>query len=309
MRRRSLHWNKLKLIAVSMTLSALGQNLAWGSPYAGASQRGESRILTAIEMLQHVPSGRALLAQAVRAWKLSSAQELTQVLHPGAASRTDAVLTRHYSPSSGTEIREREVTIYVREDQSLDNMVLDIAHEMVHATSRPAYDPYDPELTVGRYIKTAIEGEGGEVSAVLVECQVALELSRNFGMNPHRCRGYLSGDQRQVDARRIKADFYRVGKWDGEIKKTLGSEATLFPELSTESPRLFSSTGNAPYPAALLHEFQALTQIACENSKRRVSSVSDGPRRKLASVDSGDSQSAEDNAEVKTIQFLQRRCQ
>jgi hypothetical protein len=244
-----------------------------------------------------VPTGRALITRAEKAWKLNSSEALLKVVKPGPASRTDAVLTRHYNPSSGEEVREREITIYVRQDQSLDNIILDIAHEMVHATSRPVSDPYDPELTAGRYIKNSIEGEGGEVQAVTTECQVALELSNQFGITTRRCRGYFGAGSQKVDAKKIRDDFYRVGKWGNDLAKTLGTEIKLFPQLSSDAPKLYSSTGNAPYPTALLREFQQLTQIACENSKRRADSLRG---RSLASAnDAGDA----------TFRFLERRCQ
>lgn len=264
---------------------------------SGPVADSSSRIHTAINLLMRVPSGRALITHALKAWKMDSSESLLKVVKAGPASRTDAVLTRHYNPSSGEEVREREITIYVRQDQSLDNVVLDIAHEMVHATSRPGWDPYDPELTAGRYIKNSIEGEGGEVQAVTTECQVASELSTYYGFATRRCRGYIGGNSNHVDVEKIRADFYRVGKWGGDLAKVLGTEIKLFPKLSSDAPKLYSSTGNAPYPAALLREFQQLTQIACENSKRRADSLRG---RSLASTnDAGDA----------TFRFLERRCQ
>jgi hypothetical protein len=252
----------------------------------------DSRIHQAIEILLRVPTGRALIATAQKAWKIATPHDLTRYLKPGTTSRTDAVLTRHYNSETGLETREREVTVYVRQEQSLDNIVLDMAHEMVHATSRPAWDPYDPDLTAVHYIKNAIEGLGGEVQAVQTECQVALELSTQYGMSMRRCKGYLDKDN-EINAEKIRADFYRVGKWQPDLAESLGSDIKLLP-ISEDSPKLYSSTGNAPYPAALLQEFQTLTQIACENTRKRVESLKG---RSLAST--GDL----------TSEFIQRRCQ
>lgn len=291
----SRRWALLTFI-LAVLITAIGQ-----IPESAASSsdvaKQEQKIHSAIELLSKVPTGRVLLVKALKAWKLDSTYDLIQVLRPGETSRTDAVLTRHFSPSTGTETREREVTVYVKTGQSLENMVLDIAHEMVHATSRPVLDPYDPELTAGKYIKNAIEGEGGEIAAVESECQIGLELSKKIPLNLKRCSNYFS-DSREIDPARIKSDFYRVGKWENQVSKTLGGEMDLFPQMSSESPRLYSSTGNAPYPAALIQEFRSLTQIACENSKRRLDSVSG---RSLASADS--------NQMERTSEFLERRCQ
>jgi hypothetical protein len=227
-------------------------------------------------VLSHIPSGKQLLAKAQRFWGLRKPQDVVQKLKWGSASKTDAVLTRHFNPRTGQESRERQVTIFVRKAQSLDDLVLDIAHELVHATVRPAWDPYDPELTAGRYIWAAIEGEGGEVRAVAFECQVGFEVHERFGaagQASDRCKAYLRGNDnaQALNFDLIRKDFYRVGHWGSELTEKLGAERALFPLLSRETPRLYSSTGNAPYPVALYQEFEEITEIACENSRKRAS--------------------------------------
>src|SRR5262245_58825726 len=70
----------------------------------------DRRIQNAIEVLAHIPTGKRLLIQAQTFWKLSRTQDLVQNLKWGAASKTDAVLTRHFNPKTGQESRERQVT-------------------------------------------------------------------------------------------------------------------------------------------------------------------------------------------------------
>ena len=243
-----------------ITLSILNVSTAFAGEEKG------NRIVKAVEILARSAQGQLLIQRALKAWNLATVSEVVGVLKWGDASRTDAVLTRHYNPATGLESRERQVTVYLREKQSLQNLVLDIAHELVHATSRPAWDPYDPELTAGKYVWTAIEGPGGEVEAVVAECQVGIELA-DYGVSAERCEQYLSGNR--IDAQKVRRDFYRVGKWNHEITERLGGELKMFPLVSQEAPKLYSSTGNAPYPAALLHEYDEITQIACENSRKR----------------------------------------
>jgi hypothetical protein len=262
--------------------------------FDGFEREKPSRIQMAIEILERTPSGKEMIGKSLTAWKLGTANELLKVVKSGEVSRTDAVLTRHYDPETGAESRDREVTIYINDNQSLVNMILDLAHEMVHATSRPSWDPYDPKLTPGRYIQAAIDGEGGEVQAVAEECRVALELSKNYQVSTHRCQSYLNPKSQKVEIEPIRRDFYRVGKWHDALTKTLGTETRLLPALSKDSPELYSSTGNAPYPVALLKEYEALTQIACENSRHRASSGSN-PNRSPAQED-------------QTALFLERRC-
>jgi hypothetical protein len=273
-RRFAQHWLPLVVPAL----------LLMGGPVASSkdSDMRAGRLQKALEILSHVPTGRELLGKAQHFWNLSRPQEVRSVLKWGLASKTDAVLTRHFNPRTGQESRERQVTIYLREDQSLDDLVLDIAHELVHATSRPGWDPYDPNLTPGRYIQSAIEGEGGEVQAVAAECRVGFEIHERFGAagaSGERCRSYVKGDTDAesvvMDPELIRRDFYRVGRWTAELTRKLGAERSLFPLMSQEAPKLYSSTGNAPYPVALYREFEEITQIACENSRRRVEAAPD----------------------------------
>jgi hypothetical protein len=170
--------------------------------------------------------------------------------------------------------------------------VLDIAHELVHATTRPIWDPYDPKLTPGRYIHATIEGEGGEVEAVVAECQVGLELAHRFGASARRCRSYRGTGSTRINTERVKRDFYRVGKWNAELTKKLGEEMPLFPLLSSRTPKLYSSTGHAPYPVALLQEFEQITRIACENTRKRTAAVKEQGRTPASSA----------------LEFLSSRC-
>lgn len=243
----------------------------WGAASA-AEATTRDRLLIALDILAHVPAGRELLGRAQRYWDIPRPEGLRKVLRWGKASKTDAMLTRHFNPVTGAETRERQVTVYLREDQRLEDIVLDLAHELVHATSRPSWDPYDPQLTAGKYIWAAIEGEGGEVDAVESECRVGFEILERYGAaspSSRRCRGYVGGGER-LSRDLIRRDFYRVGKWSAEIQARLGGERDLFPLLNPDSPRLYSSTGNAPYPVALYREYEEITQIACENTRKRV---------------------------------------
>ncbi len=276
--------------------------------------RGESseretyrRVSDSLEVLMRSPTGRALLERSRKQWKFDSYRELVSIFRWGAVSRTDAVLTRHFDPKSGTEERDRRITIYLKRDQALADLVMDMAHEMTHATARPSWDPYDPELTPARYIWTSIEGPGGEADAVYEECQVGLELSARFGMPAMRCSRYVTTvSENQVDRKKILADFYRVGRWSSELRDLLGGEGSRFPLLSAEKPQLFSSTGHAPYPIALLREFEEISEIACANSKKRLSALNaqSAPARAPAS----DSHRTAQQSEQSLSDFLARRC-
>jgi hypothetical protein len=234
-----------------------------------SSTPGQERVRQALGVLTRLPSGRRLIERLEKKLQAGNSIELMKWIQPGAVSKTDAVLTRHFNPISGEEIRERKIMIYLRTDQPLNDLVLDLAHEMTHASEGTQWDPYDPTLTPGRYIQNSIDGVGGEVDALTQECQVGVELNALYGIPASRCLRYTKG-QAVVVRDRIRRDFYRVGRWYSDLKRRLGSESRKLPLLSRENPQLYSSTGQTPYPVALLAEFRELNDAACANSRKRL---------------------------------------
>jgi hypothetical protein len=258
---------RFSLAALSACL-ALFMTSATGESLSSNSEDSERVTLEEVlQLLEKSSTGRAMLQKALRAWGLKERGDVLSRLKWGTASRTDAVLIRHYDSETGKEARERKVTIYLRQNQPRADLMLDLAHELVHATAKPSWDPYDPKLTAGAYIRAAIEGEGGEVDAVRVECEVSNEIFGEKSDSPSaaRCRKYAFSNPVEM----IRKDFYRVGSWKKKLQSNLGAEKKLFPLLSEEHPALYSSTGGTPYPVALYEEYRQMTAVACENTKRR----------------------------------------
>jgi len=221
----------------------------------------------------------------------------------GDSSRTDAVLTRHYDPETGEEVREREVTIYLRRHAAVEDVALDLAHELVHAAQQPTWDPYDPDLTPVRFIRLSIEAAGGEADAVQAECQVAAELGDAVATSGERCGRYAAGAREG-----IVREFYRVGAWKRVLDRALGATAGELADLSGEEPLLLSSTGRAPYPVALLREYEALTEAACRNSRKRLVSSSSA-RSAQTRGPAGDGAGRDlDEPSQRAAVFLSRRC-
>ena len=305
----------LSFTLVAISVLPLGRGLIASSFGAEAASQAmpeaweSAKLKSALDLLTRVPTGQELVSRAMKLWGIYSpakTEEIGRHFQWGSASKTDAVLIRHYDPQTGEESRERQITVYLRMEQPLDDLVLDLAHELVHATSRPVWDPYDPTLTAGRYIQTAIEGEGGEVAAVRTECQVREEFSKRHLLSRpsanDRCKNYLGKNP----ADRIRRDFYRVGKWEKELLAKLVGEATTLPALSAERPALYSSTGGAPYPVALFEEYRQITSAACENSKKRAASFDIG---KSGAGDRGPASDSYSEAQRATLNFISRRCE
>lgn len=138
-------------------LGAAGLCLALltSQPLASAEtlpKQSQERLQGVVRILGKAASGKKLLEQAQAFWNLKDAREVVRFLRWDSASRTDAVLIRHFDPRTGIEDRERKVTVYLRSNQKLEEVVMDLAHELSHAVAKPVWDPYDPELSAGDYL-------------------------------------------------------------------------------------------------------------------------------------------------------------
>lgn len=227
----------------------------------------------AIALLRSTETGARVFENARESLGFSKEDEIFSALEWGPVSKTDATLTRAFNPLTGLENRSRSILISIRLEQPMGEIVLDLVHELVHAGSRPIWDPYDPELTPTRYITISIEGPGGEIDALEAECRVAYDLETRIGHKIKRCERYRVPGSQGVDRERMTTDFYKVGHWITLLTSELG-DSELLPSLLSEKPELFSSTGNAPYPVALYEEFLEMTRAACRNTERRLATVS-----------------------------------
>lgn len=255
-------WIRVCVVIITLMLPSIAQSEA------------QDRLVSLLSTLNHLEVGQGLLNGAKKNWGLKKLSEMagTQVQW-GSVSRTDTLLTRHFNPKTGKEVRKREITIFLKENQPDTEALLDLVHELVHMTSRPSFDPYDPSLTPSQYVKVSIEGKGGEVDAVMTECMAEEELRLKFHYPQKRCQSYSRKILLEEMREQIRKDFYKTGKWYSYVVEKLGKDKDQLDVLSAEVPQFYSSTGRAPYPVALYHEFEELTESACENTVRRIQSL------------------------------------
>lgn len=295
---------------------------AWGAT------KDDQALGQVLLLLSKTESGRDLLVRAHRSFRIPLAEDgslprLDQdswksVVIWDHVSRTDAVLTRHFDSTTGEELRERQVSIHLKRGQSFSDLFFDLSHELTHAVAGPNWDPYDPNLTASRYVISALESPGGEIDAIYAECRLAFEVLQipgntgdEWSAHGVRCSRYLKkGSLAVIDREKIKSEFYRVGRWYSDLSSELGDEKGSLPLLSSDSPKLYSSTGGAPYPVALVREYQEINVAACANSKRRLTSVTDAVRRPAGEAASSEEYSSAVNEQIrgKTEAFLRLRC-
>jgi hypothetical protein len=247
------------LLAISLSfflsLSALGAEAepAWRSAWNGLPEL--------IPLLGSVPEGQKILSEA----RAKDPDFLAKV-HRGEVSFTESTFARSYSLLDGKEQIELKHEITISKKLSLSDAVVDLAHELVHFTEKEMLDPYKPGFELKQFVKRGIEGQGGELSALKRECEVAWALKRKFeGFPSHRlCAPYQSAGGGFDEAKALR-DYYALGRWFG------GASAELKAELPVTSGKVVftSSYAGKPYPVALAEEFVATREVACANNRRK----------------------------------------
>jgi len=185
----------------------------------------------------------------------------------GEASFTESTFSRSYSLIDGKEQISLHHEVTLNRELILADAVVDLAHELVHFTEKGMLDPYLPGFELSQFIRNGIEGEGGELKALSVECKVAWSLEKKYkGFPQHNlCEKYRSAGNafRREEARR---DYYALGSWFGRAWPGLKE---VIPELSSHATVFTSSYAGKPYPIALAEEFAMTRKAACVNNRRK----------------------------------------
>ena len=226
-------------------------------------------------ILRQVPSGRAVLKAAEK-----KDPDFLSRLKLGSASYTESTFSRTYSLIDGKEQIGLRHEITLNQGLALSDAVVDLAHELVHFTEKGMLDPYRPGFELSQFIRNGIEGDGGELSALAVECQVAWALEAKFENFPRHalCERYRQSGNvfHRAAARR---DYYATGTW---YRRSSDELRSAIPELSERKVVFTSSYAGKPYPLALAEEFGMTRRTACLNNRRKfrlIASQSESGRR------------------------------
>ncbi len=215
-----------------------------------------------VNLLKTVPEGLDVLRRAERKDPL-----FAERIKLGEASFTESTFSRTYSLIDGKQQISLRHEVTLNRRLSLANAVVDLAHELVHFTEKGMLDPYRPGFELSQFIRNGIEGEGGELRALAVECKVAWSLERAYlGFPQHRlCERYREPGN-AFGASMAKRDYYALGAWFERSGARLQRE---IPEISANATVFTSSYAAKPYPVALAEEFAMTRRAACENNQRK----------------------------------------
>lgn len=231
-------------------------------------------IRTVIRHIQKSKTGRVILSKAQK--KASKrGQTLIDIISVGEGSLTDTTLIRKFSPDSPDKIfYESKSHVYLNRDLTFLNASLDLAHELTHYTYRDAFNPYRSQFSLDAFVKSTIEGKGGEVDAYLVECKVMGELYPGRLRKQSNCARVLDNNTGKLSKNLAVKEFYKVGEYYKEITKYFnmyGSSIRNLKSVSNDEGLFISSAYSLPYPLAAVKEYISIMDRACYNDRKRLS--------------------------------------
>lgn len=266
--------------------------------YTSSSELNLKKLL---ELLSRSTTGEKLIKEA--AYKASrSGMTLEDVIKVGESSLTDTTLVRKFSPHSPEHvIYESRSVVYINRSLAWDDALLDLAHELTHYVYREGFNPYAENFNAKDFIKSTIEGNGGEVQAFLTECRVLRELFSRKVQSRSNCQK-IEDTTGQLSYTQAVELFYHVGSYfdgfHGQLTKR--DIASSFSDLKPEKINFISSAYGVPYPVAALMEYDLVVNKVCENDKKRLAYMQQaGPKRGPASADEG---------HTKFVQSYSKRC-
>jgi hypothetical protein len=260
----------------------------------------ELNLKKLFELLNRSSVGEKLLKEA--RYKASrSGLTLEDVIKVGEGSLTDTTLVRKFSPHSPEHvIYETRSVVYINKNLAWDDALLDLAHELTHYVYREGFNPYSESFNAKDFIKSTIEGNGGEVQAFLTECRVLRELFSRKVQTRSNCQK-IEDSSGQLSFNKAVELFYHIGSYfdgfHGQLRKRSISES--FSELKSDKINFISSAYGVPYPVAALMEYDLVVNKVCENDKKRLAYMQQGPQRGPASTSEG---------HTKFVQSYSQRC-
>lgn len=250
-------------------------------PWTSYSKNPSLNIHRLIKILESTSSGKNLVKQAIIKAK-SQGNRLSEVIKIGDGSLTDTTLYRKFHQDNIFHVTyESKSEVYLNIELTGLQALLDLAHELSHFVYRETLNPYDLNFTMVEFIKSTIEGKGGEAQAYIYECKVLHELFGEKAVEDHSCHRVVDLKTKEFSMQKVVKEFYYLGQYSDEFQKLLKdngvNRSDVFPNVNTHEVLFYSSAYSLPYPLAAIAEYQNVISKACNNDHKRLNYLKNNP--------------------------------
>lgn len=244
--------------------------------WSEVSRKEKLNIQNLLNIIENSSSGKLLIMSAEQKAE-EQGGELLDFIKEGSGSLTDTTLTRRFTTSDPDKISfETKSVVYLNKELSIMHAVLDLAHELTHFVYREAFNPYHNNFTLDQFIKSTIEGRGGEVQAFMMECQVLKELYPSLMQKRNNCFKIFDEERGTFSQKLAVERFYQVGSFFDAFRKKLRQKgiSEKFEMMTDKEASFISSAYGVPYPVAAYSEYVTVLNKVCENDRKRLAIIS-----------------------------------
>lgn len=254
------------------------------------TEYSDSHKLNLTNLIQQIAkskTGKSLLVKASNKAK-SYGKTLSQVIEAGDGSITDTTLIRRFMPSNPNQVSyETRSKVYLNRNLNTYDAILDLSHELTHFVYRKGFNPYEKNFSLDSFIKSTVEGRGGEVQAFMMECKILYELFPKQISSRYNCKKIIDSNTGKLSRDLAVKRFYQLGPYYSKFKTKLENHGILnnFPSINNSGVSFVSSAYGMPYPVAAYHEYMTVLTKVCENDKKRIAYMgrASAPERSPAS--------------------------
>lgn len=276
-----------ELLAAGPKMFEIEEEANLNDPWYSKSRTDEENFKRLVSALKKIDTGKKVIEKATEK-AAQQGQTLYDVIAIGNGSLTDTTLIRRFSASNPAHVvYETKSKVFLNRHLKTLDALLDFAHELTHYTYREAFNPYDSRFHLKDFIKSTVEGRGGEVDAYMVECKVLKELLPTTGFERSNCPKVYDNKLGSASRELGIQEFYKVGKHFEDLKKNLTKYAVNEKDLpqATNNEALFiSSAWGLPYPIAAVREYVNIMDRVCKNDKNRITLLQEKLDRSPASA-------------------------
>lgn len=282
------------------------QGVSWSKSWIKLGRNEKESIAKLLKILKSSPTGLRILTVA-KAKLQKNGMSFFDLLSSGDTSLTDTTLIRRFSPHSPMDVEyQTKSKITLNYYHNTFDALLDLAHELTHFNYRDSFNPYRAGFNWRDFVKSTVEGRGGEVEAYMVECKIMRELRPDHFSNGSRCLKITSEKSGKLSKLLAKYQFYRVGKHYKRFKSRLkdfrlDAKEIDFP-ISDGDSLFLSSAYGLPYPLAALEEYAVIMSTVCQNDLKRIDLI-----RRSPSSQSPETQSYLRDFEIRCDNFISQK--
>lgn len=151
------------------------------------------------------------------------------------------------------EMSSMRVSVVLDSNKPDDELLVDLSHEMVHATYIRVSDP--SQIRLDEFLEQEIEGPGGEIPAVLAECDWIREETRDKSRQ-NECA--------QMSTASLRREFYSVGGYE---RHPLFVNIQHYKNIMLSPAVFLASKDSLPYPISLASEYFSILRQSSQSPR------------------------------------------